>query len=100
MLQRGSRVIIHKPSDVDESPTWIPEMDRYDGMECIVYVVEPRITLTVVYVYEPNFEADGITSGFAFNINWCEEVLIPEEEIEVDDTVWNSYLEEWKQQEV
>ncbi len=100
MITRGSKIIIHKPRNIVEAPGWVASMDCYDGMECIVYDVEPGITLTVVYVYEPNFEATGITPGFAFNINWCEEVLIPEEEIEVDDTVWNSYLEEWKQQEV
>ena len=36
MLQVGDVVIVHKPENVMEKPYWVPEMDSYDGKECIV----------------------------------------------------------------
>ena len=60
---------------------------------------EPKLTL--VYVDEPKYKGTEFTfsHSYAFNINWCEEIVESEEEIDIDDSTWESYLEEWKRWE-
>ncbi len=104
MIQKGSRVIIHKPSKTYESPIWLGEMDEMNGRTYTVREVrkvnhEPKLTL--VYVDEPKYKGTEFTfsHSYAFNINWCEEIVESEEEIDIDDSTWESYLEEWKRWE-
>lgn len=37
IFNRGDTVIIHKPKDTGETPFWLPDIDRYDGMSATVY---------------------------------------------------------------
>lgn len=60
----GDKVIIHKPSDLREYPTWGPAMDMYDGQVASVKYVD-KIDNTVT------MDDDA---PFYFNINWLELV--------------------------
>lgn len=58
----GDRVIIYRPEDISERPTWIGDMDRFHGMEG-----------TIVYYNSSGFfQIEG--THYIFNDNWAELV--------------------------
>ena len=64
-IYKGDVVVVHKPLDVLEHPTWVPEMDRYDGKKFVVSSI-----------FESNNTALLSGTGlFSFNINWLERVV-------------------------
>lgn len=63
-IYKGDVVVVHKPLDVLEHPTWVPKMDRYDGKKFVVSSI-----------FESNNTALLSGTGlFYFNINWLEQV--------------------------
>jgi hypothetical protein len=56
-MKIGQRVTIKKPSDVDEYPVWMPEMDRFDGR-----------TVTVDRISDRVFYIRG--ASYSFNLTW------------------------------
>lgn len=62
----GDEVVVHKPKIDIHRPSWVHQMDRYDGQ-----------TMTVRHVF-----GDGKRmrlencDGYAFNPSWCESVEI------------------------
>lgn len=63
-IYKGDVVVVHKPLDVLEHPTWVQEMDRYDGKKFVVSSI-----------FESNNTALLSGTGlFSFNINWLERV--------------------------
>ena len=81
----GDRVIIHKPSDLQEFPGWYPGMSKIEGEECVISYIGKRLTYTIIRVVE---------SPFSFNLNWCEKV----EEIELQDDgqAFEAYITGWE----
>ena len=63
-LEVGNIVIAHKPVDVKYSPTWISEMDVYDGKEIEIIAVHGSIVTCSNY--------------FKFNLAWLE---VPKEKV-------------------
>lgn len=58
----GDRVVAHKPDDVDEAPSWVEQMDVFDGRE-----------LTVIDVYDSGFTYANVLvneSQYSFNTKW------------------------------
>lgn len=97
----GDRVVIHKPENVSEYPSWVSEMDEYDNRVCVVQSVDRMNHL--LWVFDPEYIAEyGIPSqdsdsdmyavGFSFSTSWCE----PEEEFNEDSTALDSFLMEWR----
>ncbi len=96
MIQRGSLVIIHKP-ERSMPPGWVDPMDRYSGRLCIVRKVYDTQGYdgqwyTVVRVFDPVTNCIP-ERDFVFNIEWCTEVTISDEEF--DDSALDSLLAEW-----
>lgn len=70
-ISKGDVVVVHKPLDVWEHPTWVPEMDRYDGKKFVVSSI-----------FESNHTALLSGTGlFSFNINWLQPVKEETEEV-------------------
>ncbi len=86
MITRGSKIIIHKPMDIDEAPGWVTSMNYYDGMECTVAAVNKRPSYCSVEIFDHDVKFDVppeekdynnlyLRCVYKFNLNWCEEVL-------------------------
>lgn len=58
-FDKGDTVIVHKPNDTRESPIWLPDMDKYDGMSMTVYADRGGI----VWLDE---------TEYSFNRKWLE----------------------------
>ena len=59
----GDCVILHKPEDTDEYPTWVHDMDEFDGAEV---TIEGYNDDTCFYVKDIDF--------FVFNEDWATPV--------------------------
>lgn len=77
-LMEGDMFVIHKPADVNESPTWISSMDKFDGMIIALICPEGYTSTCIYWLAKPvdDNDADTICS---FNINWLEPVCIGDE---------------------
>jgi hypothetical protein len=58
-LEVGDEVIVHKPNNPDEYPTWVDDMDEYDGR-----------VVKIATIYSDSFGIYGAT--FTFSPNWIE----------------------------
>lgn len=58
-LEVGDEVIVHKPNNPDEYPTWVDDMDEYDGK-----------VVKISTIYSDEFGIYGTT--FTFSPNWIE----------------------------
>lgn len=82
--KKGDVVIIHKPDDISERPTWLSSfMDVFDGKMCHIRGSFTSDDKSIIYytVVEDEY-------GFAFNENWLHSYM-PEtyrdEDIDVND---------------
>lgn len=67
ILSVGERVIIHKPENIDESPTWVvPDMDEYDcaDAEIVEYRHDDDVILSLVKT--------GERIHWTFSSRWLE----------------------------
>lgn len=71
-LMEGDMYVIHKPADVNESPTWISSMDKFDGMTIELTRSNGETSTRRYWLAKPvNDNADTICS---FNMNWLEPI--------------------------
>lgn len=77
-LMEGDMYVIHKPADVNESPSWISSMDKFDGMTIELIRSNGETSTCRYWLAKPvnDNDADTICS---FNMNWLEPVCIGEE---------------------
>lgn len=77
-LMEGDMYVIHKPADVNESPSWISGMDRFDGMTIELTRSDGDTSTCRYWLAKPvdDNDADTICS---FNMNWLEPVYIGDE---------------------
>lgn len=67
----GDWVLITKPKDVGQTPTWTPDMDKYDGQ-----------TLEIEEINSDNYlDIDD----WIFHPNWCTKVEAPKSETMVNE---------------
>lgn len=82
-LSIGDEVIVHRPDDVNESPAWVSEMDKFDGVEGWIKEISDN----------RKFVRISGASEFWYNPKWCERV---ETKFEIDDTqAVDSIIEEF-----
>lgn len=66
--KKNDVVVIHKPNNIEESPTWIPcFMDEFDGMICHIKSSNISYTSNVIYYTVAEDEC-----CFAFSEKWLE----------------------------
>ena len=76
-LMEGDMYVIHKPANVNESPTWISSMDMFDGMTIELTRSNGETSTRRYWLAKPvNDNADTIC---VFNMNWLEPICIGEE---------------------
>lgn len=77
-LMEGDMYVIHKPADVNEYPSWISSMDKFDGMTIELTRSNGETSTSRYWLAKPvdDNDADTICS---FNMNWLEPVCIGEE---------------------
>ena len=64
--EKNDVVVIHKPDNIEESPTWVPcFMDEFDGMIC--HIKSAHINPDLIYYTVAEDEC-----CFAFNEKWLE----------------------------
>lgn len=77
-LMEGDMYVIHKPADVNESPSWISSMDRFDGMTIELTRSNGETSTRRYWLAKPVNDNDEDTIC-SFNMNWLEPVFIGEE---------------------
>lgn len=77
-LMEGDMYVIHKPADVNESPSWISSMDVFDGMTIELTRLDGDTSIRRYWTARPVNDGDPDTIC-SFNINWLEPVFIGEE---------------------
>lgn len=69
-FKKGDKVIIYRPEDTSERPTWIGEMNRFHGTERTI----------IGYNSAGFFQIEG--THYIFNDNWAELV---DNELKLED---------------
>lgn len=77
-LNEGDMYIIHKPYDINETPTWISSMDKFDGMTIELTRPNDETSSRRYWLAKPVNDNDPDTIC-SFNMNWLEPVCIGEE---------------------
>jgi len=78
MFHKGDKVIIFKPKDVREWPSWVSSMDKFDH----------RVAAVKDCFKYKEFECVGISRyGYEFNVKWCR--LATPDEIKADAFISN-----------
>lgn len=70
-IQVGDKVVIHKPKDVNEFPSWTTTMDVYDGtVQTVSSIPEDAYAGRYIEIED---------SDYIFSPLWCTKVVEPEE---------------------
>lgn len=77
-VMEGDMYVIHKPVDVNETPTWIPSMDVFDGMPIELTHSNGETSSRRYWSARPVNDSDPDTI-YSFNMNWLEPICIGEE---------------------
>lgn len=77
-LMEGDMYVIHKPADVNESPSWISSMDKFDGIT-IELTRSDGETSTCRYWLAKPIDDNVDDTICSFNMNWLEPICIGEE---------------------
>lgn len=77
-LMEGDMYVIHKPADVNESPSWIIGMDKFDGMTIELTHPNGETSSCRYWIARPVNDSDPDTIC-SFNMNWLEPICIGEE---------------------
>ena len=83
-FKKGDRVIIHQPEYEGQGPTWVDDMDEYDGREAIISCVDNTNHWATVNIDD---------SRFWYDFRWFE--MVREDEVELEDDDLLSFLEEF-----
>ena len=67
MFEVGDVVVVHKPRNTYEAPTWIDSMDKFDGQEMQISRISQREGFRVIGFF-------GVNS-FVFRESWLEPLL-------------------------
>ncbi len=77
-LMEGDMYVIHKPADVNESPSWISSMDIFDGMTIELTHPNGETSSRRYWIARPVNGSDPDTIC-SFNMNWLEPICKGEE---------------------
>ena len=77
-LREGDMYVIHKPADVNESPSWISSMDIFDGMTIELTRSDGETSTRRYWLAKPVNDNDKDTIC-SFNMNWLEPIGSNEE---------------------
>lgn len=91
-FNQGDLVVVHKPEDTSEYPTWVHGMDMYDGLVFEIRRICSDALHDTVYLRYP----DGKEQLNAmFSPKWLEPYEKYDINIE-DDSVLSGFLDEWR----
>ena len=105
IICKGTRVIVNKPDDELEGPTWVRAMDCFVGRE---FVVSGMSNSGCVFLESPCGDDWGLETSagviinvvnvrdFVFHIDWLTPVTEFNEADEVDSSVLDQFLNEWR----
>ena len=77
-VMEGDMYVIHKPANVNESPSWISSMDKFDGITIELTRSNGETSTRRYWLAKPVNDNDEDTFC-SFNMNWLEPVFIGDE---------------------
>lgn len=72
-VMEGDMYVIHKPLDINETPTWISSMDKFDGMIIEMAYSNGETSSRRYWIAKP-VSGDDCDTICSFNMNWLEPI--------------------------